>query len=293
MVVGIRQTSRAVSTSDRRLDRRSSPRTGTAWRTTTTKTAVSESSRTLSATSLGVFCRSDPSTRAIIRSTNEWPGLGGDPDDDPVGEHHGAAGDRAPVAAGLADHRGGLAGHRGLVDGGHALDDVTVAGDPLPGLHDDHVAGPQACCGDLLDGQRRPGCRCSASWSQRRATRRAVVSCWSSRRLAACALPRPSATASARVPKSTVSQSQTRDETENSAPGRATAITVVATAPISTTSMTGLPRSSRGLDLGEREDGQRRRDGAGCGGGPDPGAEWVLGVHARDSAIGPRASTGT
>ncbi len=32
-------------------------------------------------------------------------GVAGDPDDDPVGEHRRAAGDRAAVAAGLADHR--------------------------------------------------------------------------------------------------------------------------------------------------------------------------------------------
>ena len=68
-----------------------------------------------------------PSTRAIIRSMKVSPGLAVICDDDPVGEHLGAAGDRAAVAAGLADDRGGLAGDRRLVDAGDALDDVAVA----------------------------------------------------------------------------------------------------------------------------------------------------------------------
>ena len=36
---------------------------------------VSEASRMFSAISFGVFCRSAPSTRAIIRSMNVSPGL--------------------------------------------------------------------------------------------------------------------------------------------------------------------------------------------------------------------------
>ena len=66
--------------------------------------------------------------------------LGGDPDDDPVREHLGAAGDRRAVAAGLADHRGRLAGDRRLVDRGDALDDLAVGGDEVAGLADDEVA---------------------------------------------------------------------------------------------------------------------------------------------------------
>ena len=90
------------------------------------------------AISLGVFCRFAPSTRAIIRSMNVWPGCGGDLDDDPVGQHLGAAGDRAAVAAALADHRRRLAGDGRLVDAGDAVDDVAVAGDHVAGLADDH-----------------------------------------------------------------------------------------------------------------------------------------------------------
>ena len=66
--------------------------------------------------------------------------VGGDLDDDAVGEHLGPAGDRAAVAARLPDDRGRLAGDRRLVDAGHALDDVTVAGDGL--ACDDHDPVP-------------------------------------------------------------------------------------------------------------------------------------------------------
>ncbi len=68
------------------------------------------------------------------------PGLLRDRDDDPVGEHLGAAGDGAAIAAGLPDHRGRLAGDGGLVHAGDALHHVAVAGDDVAGLADDHVA---------------------------------------------------------------------------------------------------------------------------------------------------------
>ena len=59
--------------------------------------------------------------------------LGGDPHDDLVAQHPGAAGDGRAVAARLADDRRRLAGDRRLVDRGDALDDVAVAGDHLAG----------------------------------------------------------------------------------------------------------------------------------------------------------------
>ena len=71
------------------------------------------------------------------------PRLGRDPDDDPVGQDAGAAGDAGVVAAGLADHRGRLAGDRRLVHRGDPLDDLAVGRDHLPGLDHDEVAGPQ------------------------------------------------------------------------------------------------------------------------------------------------------
>ena len=95
-------------------------------------------------------------------------GLLRDLDDDPVGEHPRAAGDRGAVAAGLADDRRGLAGDRRLVDRGDALDHGAVAGDDLARL-DDH----QVAAGELGRGARRRRRR-AAPWSRRasRAARR-------------------------------------------------------------------------------------------------------------------------
>ena len=60
------------------------------------------------------------------------PRLLGDLDHDPVRQHARAAGDRAAVAAGLADHRRRLARDRGLVDRRDALDHGAVAGISSP-----------------------------------------------------------------------------------------------------------------------------------------------------------------
>ena len=98
----------------------------------------------LSAISFGVFCRSAPSIRPIIRSRKVEPGRGGDAHHDPVGEHLRAAGDGRAVAAGFADHRGGFAGDRRLVDRGDALDHLAVGGDEVAGLDEHHVARAEA-----------------------------------------------------------------------------------------------------------------------------------------------------
>ncbi len=65
------------------------------------------------------------------------------------------------------------------------------------------------------------------------------------RRVSACALPRPSATDSARLAKTTVSQSQTAMAMVN-ADGSTTAAAVVSAAPTSTMNMTGFRHMSRG-----------------------------------------------
>ena len=82
-------------------------------------------------------------------------GLLGDPHDDAVGEHGGAAGHRGAVAAGLPDHRCGFAGDRRLIHRGNAFHDVAVARDDLPGLDDHDVALLQRGRGDLLLGRTR------------------------------------------------------------------------------------------------------------------------------------------
>ena len=67
---------------------------------------------------------------------------------------------------------------------------------------------------------------------------RATVSCLVRRSVSAWALPRPSATASARLANTTVSHSQTTMVQLNT-DGETIAVYVVSAAPISTTNMTG------------------------------------------------------
>ena len=156
IVVGIRQTTRLTSTIPVTPLSVSAALLGTpgcctfekiangcSVATASRKMIVSAASRMFSAISLGVFCRFAPSTRAIIRSMKLSPGFCVICHDDPVGEHPGAAGDRGPVTARFADDRGRLAGDGRLVDAGDAVDDIPVARDDLPGLHDDDVALPQ------------------------------------------------------------------------------------------------------------------------------------------------------
>ena len=74
---------------------------------------------------------------------------------------------------------------------------------------------------------------------------------WPARSVAAWALPRPSATASARLANTTVSHSQTVIAQANTL-GSAIARTVVKTEPISTMNITGLRHSVRRVELAQR-----------------------------------------
>jgi hypothetical protein len=101
----------------------------------------------------------------------------------------GAAGDAAPdVRARLLEDGRRLAGDHRFVDVGHAFDDVAVAGDRLALADDDDVAGAQ----------REEPTSSNVPSSQRRW---AIVSERVLRRVAAWALPRASARASAYVAK--------------------------------------------------------------------------------------------
>ena len=105
-----------------------------------TKMIVMPASRMLSAISFGVFCRTAPSTSAIMRSRKVEPWLAvirtlSQSESDPR-----AAGDRRAVAAALADDRRRFAGDRRFVDRGDALDHLAVARDHVAGLDQHEVA---------------------------------------------------------------------------------------------------------------------------------------------------------
>ncbi len=80
-----RRAARSAPRRSRGCPRRS--RTAAAATHTIRKMIVNFASRIDSAISFGVFCRSAPSTSAIMRSRNDSPGLGRDADLDPVGQH--------------------------------------------------------------------------------------------------------------------------------------------------------------------------------------------------------------
>ncbi len=160
---------------------------------------VSATSRMVSAISFGVLLRLAPSTIAIMRSRKASPGIGCNANDDPVGQHARAAGDRRKVAAGFADHRRGFAGDRGFVDRRHAFDHLAIGRNRVAGL-DQHDTCPRRARRLAPDAMC---CRVSVRSSTLADTR-----CLVARNASACALPRPSASASAALANSTVNHSQ-------------------------------------------------------------------------------------
>ena len=158
---------------------------------------VSAASRMFSAISFGVFCRSAPSTSAIMRSRKVSPGSAVIRIVQPVGDDLRAAGDRrADVGARLLEHRRRLAGDGRLVDVGDALDDLAVAGDHLAGLD---AARCRPCAARPTDHLLDRPSRSRVAPASRVCVARSV---------SACALPRASAIASAKLANSTVNQSQ-------------------------------------------------------------------------------------
>ena len=131
---------------------------------------VSPASRIDRAISFGVFCRSAPSTSAIIRSRNVSPGLA------VIRTTISSLSTRVPPVTAERSppdsriDRRRLAGDRRLVDGGDALDDVAVAGDHLAGRDDAQVAELQRrrrLLGDRAVGQADSGRRVGAGLAQR------------------------------------------------------------------------------------------------------------------------------
>ena len=72
---------------------------------------------------LGAFHQADHAVEEA------FAGVGGDPDDQPVGEDARAAGDRAAVAARFADHRGAFAG-----DGASSTEAIPSITSPSAGM---------------------------------------------------------------------------------------------------------------------------------------------------------------
>jgi len=227
----------------------------------------------LSAISFGVLRRSAPSTRAIMRSMNDLPGSC------VISTTIRSDSTRVPPVTALRsppDSRITGADSPVMADSStDAMPSITV---PSPG-----ITSPATTT------TRSPLASCDAARSVPSASR-AVVSARIARSEAACARPRPSASASARLAKTTVSQSQIATVNVNQAgssppPSGAppnswmTHAIVVMSAPTSTTNMTGLRTCTRGSSLlseapiadhripGSNRDFERRRVPVGAGAG--------------------------
>src|SRR5664279_3378405 len=225
MVVGIRQTSRLTRiTMDCGEPEKSA--IGDSAMMTSRNTMVRLASRMFRAISLGVFCRTEPSTRAIIRSTKVWPGSvvilmttrSESTMVPPVTE------DRSPP-----DSRTTGADSPVIADSLTLATPSTMS--PSPGM-----VSPAS------QTTRSPTLRSDAatavSWPCTSSFRAIAVS-RVARSVAAWALPRPSATASARLANSTVSHSHTVTAMTNQV-GSVKHNTVQSAAPTSTTNITGL-----------------------------------------------------
>ena len=148
----------------------------------------------LSAISLGVFCRCAPSTSAIMRSRKVSPGFDVIRTLIQSREHLGAAGDGAAVAA---DSR--ITGALSPVIADSSTLAMPSMTSPSPGIRS---PGSQITTSPLRKRGAGPSPRCPPR------SRRAIVSVLVLRSVSACALPRPSAMASAKLANSTVNHSQ-------------------------------------------------------------------------------------
>ena len=193
-----------------------------------------------SAISLGVFCRLAPSTSAIIRSMKLSPGfcvtLTTMRSDSTV---------VPPVTAERSPPDSRMTGADSPVIADSSTEAMPSTTSPSPGMvWPASTTTTSPCCSSgAATSSSRPGVP-----GDQPTRRRAMVAVLVRRSDSACALPRPSATASARLAKITVSQSHTTISHANH-DGSTIARTVPHTAPISTMNMTGLRHSVRGLSL--------------------------------------------
>ena len=198
---------------------------------------VRPTSRIVNATSLGVFCRSAPSTSAIMRSRKPLPGstvtltrISSEMTRVPA-----VTADRSPPASRITGALSPVIA-ASLTE---ATPDTTSPSDGIRSFVSTSTISPtlSSLAGTLSKARPSPF------------SRLAVSSAFVARRLAAWALPRPSASASANVPNSTVSHSQTascalKAMLRSSCPMMSSIVINAATTAV--TNMTGLRTSSRG-----------------------------------------------
>ncbi len=204
---------------------------------------VREASRMFSAISFGVFCRFAPSTRAIIRSRKLCPGL--------ALTRTTIRSDRTVVPP--------VTPLRSPPDSRMTGADSPVTADSSTAATPSMTSPSAGIISPASTSTTSSGLRSVAATASERTVRRSVPQRQSSRRSAtvsvralrsdsAWALPRPSATASARLAKITVSHSQAL-MTQVKTAGWIRADSVVRPAPTETTNSTGLRTRTLGCSL--------------------------------------------
>ena len=128
----------------------------------------------------------------LVEKRFAW--IGRDLDLDLIGQNSRSAGNRATVATGFADHRGALACNHRLVHRRDAVNDFTVARDQIPASANTRSPERNLDAGTI-------------SIFPLPKRRFAIESVFVFRSVSACALPRASAIASAKLANSTVNQS--------------------------------------------------------------------------------------
>src|SRR5437660_311867 len=218
------------------------------WSVTTAsrKMMVRPASRMLSAISLGVFCRSAPSTKAIILSRKVSPGF------DVMRTLITSESTRVPpVTADRSPPASRITGADSPVMADSSTEATPSVSSPSPGTRSLQVS--------ITRSPDRSFALGTVSIEPFGSKRLATVSDLALRSVSACALPRPSAMASAKFANSTVNQSQSVIcklnaklcfSRNNSA--------VVTTLPTSTTNMTGFFIMVRGSSLTTASTNARR-----------------------------------
>ena len=234
MVVGISATRSAIRTVIE-MSVPAKTANGRSVTTTARNMIVMPESRIESAISFGVLRRSAPSTSAIMRSTKLCPGSC------VISTTIRSLSTRVPPVTALRsppDSRITGADSPVMADSStDAMPSITV---PSPGITSPASTATTSPLRSSEAGRVEPS------------SSRATVSERIARSASACALPRPSAIASAKFAKTTVSHSQiatTNVNQRGSSPGPAIHASVVIAAPTQTTNMTGLRSWTRGSSL--------------------------------------------
>src|SRR5580698_3886748 len=204
------------------------------------KMMVSTARRMVRAISLGVFCRLAPSTRVIIRSRKVWPRsavirttMRSDSTLVP------------PVTADRSPPDSRMTGADSPVMADSSTDATPSTTSPSPGMTWPAWTTTWSPSVSAVPGTDSSRSEAGSAPGFQLTSRRAIVSRLARRSVSACALPRPSATASARLAKTTVSQSQTTMVQLNT-DVEVMAVYMHSTAPTSTTNMTGFLSWTRG-----------------------------------------------